>query len=151
MQALPAQEEIGVLAAEHGDLHLQLPIHFDGCIALRTELMYLLRSSPFRISVALLVAAPPGGGGIFNVVVVVPTLAQRAKGKGARDRTRYSKARSGTKSFLTHHCGACPRLRSSMTPWPSVSRSPASSSRRSAASRMRRVRARSRRNAGLVA
>ena len=30
-------------------------------------------------------------------------LAQRAKGKGARDRTRYSKARSGTKSFLTHH------------------------------------------------
>ena len=43
------------------------------------------------------------GGVAPHALAYLRTLAQRAKGKGARDRTRYSKARSGTKSFLTHH------------------------------------------------
>ena len=91
------------------------------------------------------------GGVAPHALAYLRTLAQRAKGKGARDRTRYSKARSGTKSFLTHHLRRVSKAAVVHDAMAIRKQITASSSRRSAASRMRRVRARSRRNADLVA
>ena len=44
------------------------------------------------------------GGITPHALAHVGYLARRAKGKGARDSTKYSKSRTGTRSYFVHHC-----------------------------------------------